>query len=143
MFDIELIYPDLKQKTLIVSEQTSIEFIKKKTGKHDNKIELIYNGNILEDDKKLIDYEIKKTTTIYVVIFNNNTINQIDSIQNQLNYIDNFINIINNFNNQYISELNTLNSMGFTNRNRNISLLTLYQGNLESVISFLLDEINL
>jgi hypothetical protein len=143
MFDIELIYPDLKQKTLIVSEQTAIEFIKKKTGKDDNKIELIYNGNILENDKKLIDYEIKKTTTIYVAIFNNTTTIEIDSIQSQLNYIDNFINIINNFNTQYISELNTLNSMGFTNRNRNITLLTLYQGNLESVISFLLDEINL
>ena len=143
MFDIELIYPDMKQKTLIVSEQTAIDFIKKKTGKDDNNIELIYNGNILENDKKLIDYQIKKPTTLYVVIFNNNTINQIDSIQNQLNYIDNFINIINNFNSQYNSELNTLNSMGFSNRNRNLSLLTIYQGNLESVISVLLDEINL
>lgn len=142
MFDIELIYPDLKKKTLIVSEQTAIEFIKKKTAKDYNKIELIYNGNILENDKKLIDYQIKDTTTIYVVIFNNNTINEIDSIQSQLDCIDNFINIINNLNNQYISELNTLNTMGFTNRNRNISLLTLYQGNLESVISVLLEEIN-
>jgi hypothetical protein len=143
MFDIELIYYDLKQKTLIVSEQTGINFIKKKTGKDENSIELIYNGIILEDDKKLIDYEIKKNTNIYVVVFNNNLNLEIDTIQNQLAYIDNFIHIINNFNNNYLNELSTLNSMGFTNNNRNISLLTLYQGNIESVISILLEEINI
>jgi len=144
MFDIELIYPDLKQrKTLIVSEQTEISFIKKKTGKDENKIELIYNGNILEDEKKLLDYGIKKNITIYVVIFNINLNFEQDIIGNQLQYLDNFIHIINNINNQYVNELSTLNSMGFTDNQRIIYLLTLYQGNIESVISILLEDMNI
>jgi hypothetical protein len=142
MFDIELIYPDLKQKTLIVSEQTSICFIKKKSGFHENNIELIYNGNILEDDKKLLDYEIKNSATLYVMNLTN--ITSIEMNQNsQIELIDTFINIINSFNHQFVNELTTLESMGFSDRNRNISLLTLYQGNIELVISILLEEMNI
>jgi hypothetical protein len=143
MFEIELIYTDLKTKpkTLVVSEQTTIYFIKKKSGNDENNIELIYNGYILEDDLKLSDYKINNTTNLYVVIIDNCKPKEIK--QNiQVDFLDTFINILNSFNFQYENELNTLNSMGFTDRNRNISLLTLYQGNIEAVIFILLDETN-
>jgi len=143
MFEIELIYTDLKTKpkTLVVSEQTTIYLIKKKSGNDENNIELIYNGYILEDDLKLSDYKINNTTNLYVVIIDNCKPKEIK--QNiQVDFLDTFINILNSFNFQYENELNTLNSMGFTDRNRNISLLTLYQGNIEAVIFILLDETN-
>jgi hypothetical protein len=142
MFDIELIYPDLRQKSLIVSDQTIITFIKKKTGFDETTVELIYNGNILEDDKKLLDYDIRNTVSIFVVNLKNKSIFEIQE-NNQLELIDTFINLINNFNHQYVNELNTLNTMGFTNQNRNNTLLTLYQGNIESVISILLEEMDM
>jgi hypothetical protein len=143
MFEIELIYSDLKTKpkTLFVSEQTNIYFIKKKTGNDENNIELIYNGHILEDDFKLLDYQIKNTTNLYVVNIDNSKPKEIKE-NIQIDLLDTFINILNSFNFQYENELNILNNMGFVNRNRNISLLTLYQGNIETVISIILDEMN-
>lgn len=141
MFEIELIYMDLKTKpkTVFVSEQTNIYFIKKKTGKDENNIELFYNGHILEDDLKLVDYEINNTTNLYVVNIDNSKPKEIKE-NIQIDLLDTFINIINSFNFQYENELTILHNMGFTNRNRNISLLTLYQGNIETVISIILDE---
>ena len=143
MFEIELIYIDLKTKpkTVFVSEQTNIYFIKKKTGKDENNIELIYNGHILEDDLKLSDYEINNATNLYVVNIDNSKPKEIKE-NVQIDLLDTFINIINSFNFQYENELNILHNMGFSNRNRNISLLTLYQGNIETVISIILDEMN-
>ena len=143
MFEIDLIYIDLKTKpkTVFVSEQTNIYFIKKKTGKDENNIELIYNGHILEDDLKLSDYEINNATNLYVVNIDNSKPKEIKE-NVQIDLLDTFINIINSFNFQYENELNILHNMGFSNRNRNISLLTLYQGNIETVISIILDEMN-
>jgi ABC-type transport system substrate-binding protein len=102
----------------------------------------VLNLVILEDDKKLLDYEIKNSATLYVMNLTN--ITSIEMNQNsQIELIDTFINIINSFNHQFVNELTTLESMGFSDRNRNISLLTLYQGNIELVISILLEEIPL
>jgi hypothetical protein len=140
MFDIQLLSPGLRPKKLLVSDHTRIHFIKEKSGFNNDDVELIYNGQILEEDCRLIDYNINNDDTIFVIKLNSKTLHEIKE-SNNLQLIDSFINIINQYNNQYEDELVLLESMGFYNRIRNRSLLTLYNGNVELVASALLDEI--
>lgn len=146
MFDIQLVSSDNKKKTLIVSHQTSVEFLKKKSGIDEN-VELIFNGEILEDGMRLSDYGIKEESHIYVINVNTKTI--IEDSQTQQNLmINNLLNILNQYNasvqsseiNRYQNELDILESMGFTDRAQNQTLLTIYNGNVEVVTGILLGE---
>ena len=140
MFDIQLLSPGYKPKKLLVSDNTRILFIKEKSGFNNSNVELIYNGEILEEDRRLIDYNIKCDACIFVIKINSKTLQEIKD-SSHLQLIDSFINIINQYNNQYENELVLLESMGFYDRTRNTSLLTLYNGNVELVTGALLDEI--
>jgi hypothetical protein len=140
MFDIQLLSHGYKPKKLIVSDNTKIHFIKQKSGFNNCNVELIYNGEILEEDRRLIDYNINNDACIFVIKLNSKTLQEIKE-SNNLQLIDSFINIINQYNNQYENELVLLESMGFFDHTRNTSLLTLYNGNIELVASALLDEI--
>ncbi len=146
MFDIQLVSSDNKKKTLIVSHQTSVEFLKKKSG-IDQNVELIYNGEIMEDGMRLGDYGIKEESHIYVININTKTI--IEDRQTQQNLmINNLLNILNQYNaslqsseiNRFQNELDILESMGFTDRAQNQTLLTIYNGNVEAVAGILLGE---
>ena len=150
MFDIQLVGPGNKTKTLIVNEQTTIDFLKRKSGVDEN-VELIYNGQIMEDGTRLIDYGIKNEVYIFVIKINTKTL--LEDRQNQQNLLlDNFMSILNQFNitggtinnlaqpiqrNSFQNELDILESMGFSNRVQNQALLTLYNGNVEIVKYFI------
>jgi hypothetical protein len=143
MFDIELVSNKNKPKSLIVSGSTKIDFIKKKYGFEDN-IELIYKGQILEDDACLQDYNIVDDAQLFV-IFLNTYIAPIESSGNGTDLITNLISILNAYNNDeaannrnYESELNQLETMGFGDREQNRRLLILYRGNMEETISALI-----
>jgi hypothetical protein len=143
MFDIELVSNKNKPKSLIVSGSTKIDFIKKKYGFEDN-IELIYKGQILEDDACLQDYDIVDDAQLFV-IFLNTYIAPIESSGNGTDLITNLISILNAYNNDeaannrnYESELNQLETMGFGDREQNRRLLILYRGNMEETISALI-----
>ena len=154
MFDIQLVGPGNKTKTLIVTNHTSIDFLKKKSGQDEN-IELIYNGQIMEDGMRLIDYGIENEAYIFVIKVNTKTL--LEDRQNQQNLLlNNFMNIFNQFNitggvlnnqaqepiqrNSFQNELDLLESMGFDNRVQNQALLTLYNGNVELVADILLGQ---
>jgi hypothetical protein len=152
MFKIHLICHEKKNKILNVSEETKIETIKKQYGNED--IELIYNGTILEDNCKLIDFSIKNETNIYVIKLNTRTLLE-KRRDDQAYLIENFMSILNQFNqvsqgiqnnssvsdgmtNSYENENDTLVSMGFTDRSENHSLLVEQNGNVETVVTILL-----
>ena len=152
MFKLQLICQGKKNKVLNVSEETTIETIKKKYGNED--IELIYNGTILEDNCKLIDFAIHNETNIQVIKLNTRTL--LEKRQDeQTNLIDNFMSILNQLNtssqnnssvgyqpiNSYETENDTLIAMGFTDRSENHSLLVLHNGNIETVVNILLGQI--
>ena len=149
MFKLHIICQGKKNKILNVSEETTIETIKKQNGNQD--IELIYNGTILEDNCKLIDFGIQNETTIYVVKLNTRTLLE-KRQDDQTNLIENFMSILNQLNqnsqnnviapdetiNQYEAENDILVSMGFTDRSENHSLLVMQNGNIEIVVTILL-----
>ena len=92
MFKLHLICQGKKNKILNVSEETTIETIKKQNGNED--IELIHNGTILEDNCKLIDFGIRNETNIYVIKLNTRTL--IEKRQDDQTYlIENFMSILN------------------------------------------------
>ena len=150
-----------KRKTLVVSNDTLNKNIK---NKFNQGIELIYNGEILEDDISIGKSNIKEHDTIYAFynIHNNKSTELIDIFQNiiqtytqnteiPMNHYTNIINSImhiqsdhNNIqvedNNigQYTNELDILSSLGFENRNENQLLLQLYNGNVDYVANLLL-----
>jgi hypothetical protein len=152
MFKLHLICHGKKNKILNVSEETVIETIKKKNGNED--IELIYNGTILEDNCKLIDFGIQNETNIYVIKLNTRTLLEKRQVD-QTYFIENFMSIFNHLNtssqnnpsvldgtiNSYETENNTLVSMGFTDRTENHSLLVIQNGNIETVVNILLGQI--
>jgi len=143
MFDIELVSNKNKPKSLIVSGSTKIDFIKKKYGSEES-IEIIFKGQILEDDACLQDYDIVDDAKLFV-IFLNTYIAPIESSGNGTDLITNLISILNAYNNDeaannrnYESELNQLETMGFGDREQNRRLLILYRGNMEETISALI-----
>jgi hypothetical protein len=127
-------------------------------------IELIYNGEILEDDDTIGKSNIREEDTIYafynthnkkgtelIDIFQNiiqtytqnteipinhytNILTSIMNIQSDQNNIPLDGNIIN----QYTNELDILSSLGFENRDENLLLLQLYNGNVDYVANLLL-----
>ena len=151
MFKLHLVCQGKKNKVLNVSEETTIETIKKKYGNED--IELIYNGTILEDNCKLIDFAIHNETNIQVIELNTRTLLE-KRQDDQTNLIENFMSILNQLNtssqnnssvgygpiNSYETENDTLISMGFTDRLENHSLLVLHNGNIETVVNILLGQ---
>jgi hypothetical protein len=149
MFKLHLICQGKKNKILNVSEETTIESIKKQNGNED--IELIFNGTILEDNCKLINFGIQNETNIYVIKLNTRTL--LEKRHDDQSYlIENFMSILNQLNtssqnnvsaedgtiNSYEIENDTLVSMGFTDRTENHSLLVIQNGNIETVVTILL-----
>ena len=149
MFHIHLICKGKKNKIINVSDQTTIESIKKKNGNDD--IELIYNGKILEDNCKLIEYSISNEANIHVIWLNTRTL--IERKLDEQNYlVESFMSILTQLNQSnsindereipnYENEIENLVSMGFTNRIENQSLLSIHNGNIETVINILLGQI--
>ena len=150
-----------RRKTLVVTNDTLNKNIKSKMT---TDIELIYNGEILEDDDTIGKSNIREEDTIYafynthnkkgtelIDIFQNiiqtytqnteipinhytNILTSIMNIQSDQNNIPLDGNIIN----QYTNELDILSSLGFENRDENLLLLQLYNGNVDYVANLLL-----
>ena len=138
-FDIEII--GVKNKQLTGSPKTKISLLKKKLG---SGIYLIWNGFILEDHKSLSDYGIKDDVVI-CSFFMRETIKN-DSKQDRYNYLlDNVSNILHTYLEtlnsnpiDYELELDSLEEMGFLDREQNRVLLSLNGGNIETVANILL-----
>jgi hypothetical protein len=148
MFKLHLICQGKKNKIVNVLEESTIETIKKQYGNED--IELIYNGTILEDNCKLIDFGIRNETNIQVIKLNTRSLHE-KRQDDQAYLIENFMSILNQLSinnssvsngitNNYESENDTLVAMGFTDRSENHSLLVLQNGNIETVINILLGQ---
>lgn len=150
-----------RRKTYVVTNDTLNKNIKNKMSPD---IELIYNGEILEDDDTIGKSNIRVDDTIYAFYNTNNikSIELIDIFQNiiqsytqnneiPINHYTNIISSImniqsdqnslpleNNNINQYTNELDILSSLGFENRDENRLLLQLYNGNVDYVANLLL-----
>lgn len=142
--DVNIYLNCILLKKLTISNSTKVYSLKKKIGQPSN-IELISDGMFLDDDKFVIDYNIKNDYNIYGFIkFKNN----VDRTSINSTSIDNLLLLLNNYSNivtqndihNYDYHLNTLETMGFNNRNENLRLLELYNNNINVVITVLLGE---
>lgn len=140
-FDIHLI--GCKNKSLLVSNKTNVIFLKKKLSKHPETIEIIYKGELLEDENNLEYYKIIEDDVLYyhtinylgrkqtITTSNSNTLNQLVTM------IEGLLPSVSAQSN-YTSELEQLSNMGFNDAEQNTWLLNLYQGNIEAVANILL-----
>lgn len=143
-FDIHLV--GFKNKSLVVSEVTRIDFIKKKLDKSPDNLEIIYRGQLLEDSQTIGDYDIGEDAVLYYHTLNINHKKTYETVNNQLNQIVNIFQGLLNLSVEqnateeanYEAELEQLNAMGFTDTDAMVNLLNLYGGNVEAVANVLL-----
>ena len=143
-FDIHLV--GKKNKTLLVSSKTTILFIKNKLYKSPENIEIIYKGEILQNENTLGYYHIVEDDILYYhsILFlekqKNNTIT--DSLNNIVSMLGSLVNLPTILQTEsqmdYNLELDQLSNMGFTDTEHNMNLLNLYGGNVEAVANILL-----
>ena len=149
-FDIYLV--GANQRSLVVTKDTKIDFIRNKLSKKKDMIELVYKGQILEDGSTLDDYRITDDCIIYYHILdyiydyiNKSKTPNADNTTSQLNNLVNSLQDILQIQlpaavetNTYQAELEQLEQLGLTETEQNRSLLELYGGNVEAVANILL-----
>jgi len=157
-FNINIEVDGKKTQSLLVTKDTLLSNIRNKFGEN---IEMIYNGNILDDDSTLGTIGLDEHNIIYafhtvdtkstdlINIFQNIIQTYTQSGNIPLNHYNNiFTSMMNmqpthnisNSNNSYTNELDTLSSLGFDNRDENLILLQLYNGNVDYVADLLLGQ---
>ena len=158
-FNINIEVDGKKTQSLLVTKDTLLSNIRNKFGEN---IEMIYKGNILDDDDSTLGtigleenniiyafHTVDTKSTDLINIFQTiiETYTQSGSIP--LNHYNNiFTSMMNmqpsqnisNTNNSYTNELDTLSSLGFDNRDENLILLQLYSGNVDYVANLLLGQ---
>jgi len=162
-FNINIEVDGKKTQPLLVTNDTLLKNIRNKLG---DDIELIYNGNILDDNVTIAEIGLDETHNIIYAfnivdtkstdllnIFQNILQSYTQSGDIPLNHYNNIFasmmnlqsppinsNLNSNVNNTYSNELDTLASLGFENRAENLILLQLYNGNVDYVADLLLSE---
>ena len=158
-FNITIELDGIKTQSLLVTKDTLLSNIRNKFGEN---IEMIHNGNILDDHSTLGTIGLEENNIIYafhtvdtkstdlINIFQNIIQTYTQSGTIPINHYNNIFtsmmnmqpshNISNSNNNSYTNELDTLASLGFDNRDENLILLQLYSGNVDYVADLLLGQ---
>lgn len=154
-YDINLCIDGIDEKTVTVTNVTKVEELKRKIAQNIERIELIYNGHILTDGDDLTKYKIENDDTIYGF----HVRVQAASAQVPVSQLNNVMELFSSAvlgglqplssgpevegeeeeEIDYTEQLQTLETMGFTNEEENRNLLELYNGNIEAVISALFE----
>jgi len=162
-FNINIEIDGNKKQQMLVTNNTLIENIRNKI---DDNIELIFNGNILDNHYTIGDlnitnydcsiyafYSVEPKAQNLINIFQDILEHYIHSNTAPINHYNNIFNTIMNINSNihnssdinnnirsYDNELEILTNMGFSNNQENLLLLRLYNGDINQVTNILLEQ---
>jgi len=162
LYDVNIILNTKMYKTINVSKNTDIRFIRSKIP---NDTYIIHNGNIITDDNVTLESLgiIKDNSNIlaFYSVYSNNNIVQKSYISILTDYVNSLNNIVfgqsytqNNLNitsnnttpannaltntNSYDEQLELLSTLGYTNIQENIRMLNIFFGDVNAVVDYYL-----